>query len=204
MATGAGKTVVMAMLIAWHTLNKRANPQDARFSNTFLIVTPGITIRDRLRVLLPNDPENYYRQRDIVPAQDHELLEQAKIVITNFHAFQQRERSDTSRLTKQLAGQTATGVNKETPDQMVRRVCRELNTKKYIIVLNDEAHHCYRRKPDGEDEALTGDERAEAKERDEEARIWISGIEAVQAKIGVKAIYDLSATPFFLRGSHRR
>ena len=71
MATGSGKTVVMAMLIAWHTLNKLANPQDARFSDTFLIVTPGITIRDRLRVLLPNDPENYYRQRDIVPAQLH-------------------------------------------------------------------------------------------------------------------------------------
>lgn len=66
MATGSGKTVVMAMLIAWQTLNKLANPQDARFSDTFLIVTPGITIRDRLRVLLPNDPDNYYRQRDIV------------------------------------------------------------------------------------------------------------------------------------------
>lgn len=84
---------------------------------------------------------------------------------------------------------------------MVRRVCRELSTKKNIIVLNDEAHHCYRRKPDGEDEALTGDDRVEAKSREEEARIWISGIEAVKAKIGVKAIYDLSATPFFLRGS---
>jgi type III restriction enzyme len=67
--------------------------------------------------------------------------------------------------------------------------------------LSDEAHHCYRRKPDGEDETLTGDDRIEAKSREEEARIWISGIEAVKAKIGVKAIYDLSATPFFLRGS---
>jgi type III restriction enzyme len=84
---------------------------------------------------------------------------------------------------------------------MVRRACRELKGKKNIIVLNDEAHHCYRRKPDGEDERLTGDERVEAKSRDEEARIWISGLEAVEAKIGVKAIYDLSATPFFLRGS---
>ena len=84
---------------------------------------------------------------------------------------------------------------------MVRRVCRELGTKKNIVVLNDEAHHCYRRKPDGEDEKLTGDDRIEAEQRDEEARIWISGIEAVKAKIGVKAIYDLSATPFFLRGS---
>jgi type III restriction enzyme len=89
----------------------------------------------------------------------------------------------------------------ETPGEMVRRVCRELGTKKNIIVLNDEAHHCYRRKPDGEGEKLTGDDRVEAKQREEEARIWISGIEAVKEKIGVRAIYDLSATPFFLRGS---
>ena len=84
---------------------------------------------------------------------------------------------------------------------MVRRVCRELGTKKNIIVLNDEAHHCYRRKPDAEDEQLTGDDRVEARQREQEARVWICGLEAVKAKIGVKAIYDLSATPFFLRGS---
>src|ERR1017187_1765844 len=163
MATGSGKTVVMAMLIAWHTLNKRANPQDIRFSDTFLIVTPGITIRDRLRVLIPNDPENYYRQRDIVPAHWQEQLGQANILITNFHAFLLHESSNGSRLTKVLSGQTETGINKETPDRMVRRVCRELGGKKNIIVLNDEAHHCYRRKPDGEEELLSGDERAEAR-----------------------------------------
>ena len=201
MATGSGKTVVMAMLIAWHTLNKLANPQDARFSNAFLIITPGITIRDRLRVLLPNDPDNYYRQWEIATPQQLERLGQAKIKITNFHALQLRERGDCARLTKQISGQTATGVNQESPDQMVRRVCSEFGNKKNVIVLNDEGHHCYRRKPDDEDEELTGDERIQAKRRDEEARVWISGIEAVKAKIGVKAIYDLSATPFFLRGS---
>src|SRR5713101_6682965 len=201
MATGSGKTVVMAMLIAWHTLNKRTNPQDARFSDTFLIVTPGITIRDRLRVLLPNDPENYYRQRDIVPAQLQDQLGQAKILITNYHAFQLREKVAAGKITKSILADGQPSPFTETPDQMVRRVCRELSTKKNIIVLNDEAHHCYRRKPDAEDETLTGDDRIEAKQRDEEARIWISGIEAVKAKIGVKAIYDLSATPFFLRGS---
>ncbi|MDD5558240.1 BPTD_3080 family restriction endonuclease [Candidatus Methylomirabilis sp.] len=205
MATGSGKTVVMAMLIAWHTLNKRANPQDARFSDTFLIVTPGITIRDRLRVLLPNDPDNYYRQRDIVPAQLQDQLGQAKIIITNYHAFQLREKVAAGKITKSiLTAQQPDSQSSpftETPDQMVRRVCRELSAKKNIIVLNDEAHHCYRHKPDGEDEMLTGDERIEAKQRDEEARVWVSGIEAVKAKIGVKAIYDLSATPFFLRGS---
>ena len=201
MATGSGKTVVMAMLIAWHTLNKRANPQDARFSDTFLIVTPGITIRDRLRVLWPNDPENYYRQRDIVPTQLQDDLGQAKIIITNYHAFQLREKVAAGKITKSILADGQPSPFTETPDQMVRRVCRELSTKKNIIVLNDEAHHCYRRKPDGEDETLTGDDRIEAKQRDEEARVWISGIESVKAKIGVKAIYDLSATPFFLRGS---
>lgn len=193
MATGSGKTVVMAMLIAWHTLNKRANPQDARFSDTFLIVTPGITIRDRLRVLLPNDPENYYRQRDIVPAQYQYQLGQAKILITNYHAFQQREKVAAGKITKSILANGQPSPFTETLDQMVRRVCRELSTKKNIIVLNDEAHHCYRRKPDAEDETLTGDDRVEAKSREEEARIWITGIEAVKAKIGVKAIYDLSA-----------
>jgi type III restriction enzyme len=197
MATGAGKTVVMAMLIAWHTLNKHANPQDARFSDTFLIVAPGITIRDRLRVLLPNDPENYYRQRDIVSSQQQEELGQAKILIINFHAFQLRERVAASKITKSILVNGEVSPFTEIPDQMVLRVCRELGTKKNIVVLNDESHHCYRRKPDSNDEVLTG----EAKSRDEDARVWISGIEAVKAKIGVKVIYDLSATPFFLSGS---
>jgi type III restriction enzyme len=201
MATGSGKTVVMAMLIAWHTLNKRANPQDIRFSDTFLIITPGITIRDRLRVLLPNDPQNYYRQRDIIPAELQDQLGQAKILITNFHAFQLREKIAAGKITKSILADGQPGLFTETPEQMVRRVCRELSNKKNIIVINDEAHHCYRRKPDGIDETLTGDDRIEAKNREEEARVWISGIEAVKTKIGVKAIYDLSATPFFLSGS---
>lgn len=84
---------------------------------------------------------------------------------------------------------------------MVRRACRGFGAKKNILVLNDEAHHCYRRKPDGEDAALSGGDRREAEKRNEEARLWISGLEAIQKKIGVRTVYDLSATPFFLRGS---
>ncbi|MCK6556745.1 DEAD/DEAH box helicase family protein [Candidatus Binatia bacterium] len=201
MATGSGKTVVMAMLIAWHTLNKLADPQNAHFSDAFLIVTPGITIRDRLRVLLPNDPNNYYRQRDIVPGYVLEKLGRASILITNFHAFRPREKVQAGKLTKSILARGGNGAFTETQDQMVRRVCRELGSKKNIVVINDEAHHCYRRKPDGEEITLKGDERKEAAKRDEEARVWISGLEAVKRKIGVKVIHDLSATPFFLRGS---
>jgi len=200
MATGSGKTVVMAMLIAWHVLNKLANPQDARFSDTFLIVTPGITIKDRLRVLYPNDPNNYYQERDILPQDLMTDLNKANIIITNFHAFKPRELVKAGRLTKNILGNTLT----ESPDQMVRRVCRELGSKKNIIVINDESHHCYRRKQETEENKLTGDERKEAEKREEEARVWISGLEAVKNKIGIKAIYDLSATPFFLRGSGYR
>ncbi|HEY2839301.1 MAG TPA: DEAD/DEAH box helicase family protein, partial [Pirellulales bacterium] len=201
MATGSGKTVVMAMLIAWQALNKLANPQDARFSDTFLIVTPGITIRDRLRVLLPNDPENYYRQRDVLPAYQHEELGRAKIVISNYHAFQLRERVKAGKLTKEILADGRPNPFLETPDQMVRRVCRELGNKKNVIVINDEAHHCYRKRPTEEEPKLTGEERTEAEKRNKSAHIWLSGLEAVKQKIGVRAVYDLSATPFFLRGS---
>ncbi len=205
MATGSGKTVVMAMLIAWQVLNKQEYPQDARFTDTFLIVTPGITIRDRLRVLLPNDPGNYYRERDVVAPEVLERLARARISITNFHAMKTRENSDAARITKAILAKGQPSALSETPDQMVRRVCRDLGAKKEIIVINDEAHHCYRRKPDpdpdADDEPLIGDDRIEAEKRDEAARVWLSGLEAVKEKIGIKAIYDLSATPFFLRGS---
>ena len=201
MATGSGKTVVMAMLIAWHVLNKSANKQDRRFSDAFLIVTPGITIRDRLRVLLPSDPQNYYRQMDIVPPDLRDQLGKSKIIITNFHSFRLREHNKASKLTKSILAEGKAGPFTETPAQMVRRSCRDLGNKRNILVINDEAHHCYRRKPDGVKERLKDDERKEAEKREEAARIWISGLEAVKAKIGIRAIYDLSATPFFLRGS---
>ena len=201
MATGTGKTVLMSMIIAWHVLNKAASKQDARFGDTFLVVTPGITIRDRLRVLQPNDPENYYRKLDLVPSDMMPELEKAKILITNYHTFKPRERTAAGKLTKNILSQDGESVFTETPAQMVSRVCRSLGIKKNIIVLNDEAHHCYRRRVGGDDEKLAADDRKEAQKREEEARIWISGLEAIQKKIGVKMVYDLSATPFFLKGS---
>ncbi|MCL2649086.1 MAG: DEAD/DEAH box helicase family protein [Phycisphaerales bacterium] len=201
MATGSGKTVVMAMMIAWQALNKLANPQDARFSDTFLVVTPGITIRDRLRVLLPSDPQNYYEAMEIIPADLKSEMGKIKIVITNYHAFKRREKLGAGKVTKSILGDGDGSAFIESEGEMVRRVCRGLGNKKNLIVINDEAHHCYRRRIGGEEVALSGDEKRESEKREEEARIWISGIEAVKRKIGVKTVYDLSATPFFLRGS---
>jgi type III restriction enzyme len=203
MATGSGKTTVMAMLIAWHALNAVRHPGSRTFSRGFLIVTPGITIRDRLRVLLPNDPESYYRHRELVPSDMLPDMDKAKIVITNYHAFKLRERIQISKVGRALLKGRGEALDTlETEGQMLQRVMAELMSMKGVVVLNDEAHHCYREKADARDqEDLKGEDREEAKKNNEAARLWISGIETVKKKLGLNAVYDLSATPFFLRGS---
>jgi type III restriction enzyme len=207
MATGSGKTVVMAMLIAWQTLNKVHYPRDARFSSKFLVVTPGITIRDRLRVLLPEEPENYYKLRDLIPPDLKSGLEHARVVITNYHAFQLKDAKEirgVSRNTRLLLkGNRQDDPFKETPQAMVSRVLRDLGAtgkeKHQIVVLNDEAHHCYLDKPLPADagEKLKADE----KEANEAARVWFRGLQAIAKHAGIKQIYDLSATPYYLKGS---
>jgi type III restriction enzyme len=193
----------MAMLIAWHTLNAVRHPGSKTFSRGFLIVTPGITIRDRLRVLLPNDPESYYRHRELVPADMLPDMDKAKIVVTNYHAFKLRERVQISKVGRALLKGRGEDLNTlETEGQMLQRVMPELMSMKGIVVLSDEAHHCYREKADlGDAEDLKGEDKDEAKKNNEAARLWISGIEIVKKKLGLSAVYDLSATPFFLRGS---
>lgn len=203
MATGAGKTTVMAMLMAWQTVNAVRSPTSNLFTRGFLIVAPGITIKDRLRVLLPSDPDSYYKSRELVPSDMLEDINKAKIVITNYHAFQLKELIDTNKVGRSLLqGRGEPIQTKETEGQMVRRVAEELMGLKNIVVINDEAHHCYREKPDNEDIAdLKGDEKKEAESQNKAARLWINGLEAFKRKLGVRAVYDLSATPFFLRGS---
>ena len=214
LATGAGKTTVMAMLIAWQTINAVRRPGSKHFTRGFLVVSPGLTIKDRLRVLQPNDPDSYYASRELVP---HDLLDdvnRAKIVITNYHAFMLRERMDLSKGGRQLLqGRTGDAPKTlETEGQMLQRVMPDLMGMKNVFAINDEAHHCYREKPADDSEftdekgnKLTGDELKDAKVRakkdNEAARVWISGLESVNRKLGVARVMDLSATPFFLSGS---
>jgi len=204
MATGAGKTVVMAMLIAWQTINKVHSPQDARYAKRFLVVTPGITIRDRLRVLLPSDPGNYYRMRELVPGDLWGSLQEAHVLITNYHQFLKRDRKEirgvAANTRKILTHGKKVDPFEENDNEMVARVLRDFmgRGKGEIVVFNDEAHHCYQNKPLGDtDEPLD----AEAKERNQDARVWFKGLQAVKKKVGIKTIYDLSATPFYLAGS---
>ncbi len=203
LATGAGKTTVMAMLIAWQTINKVRRPNSRKFTRGFLLIAPGITIRDRLRVLHPNDPDSYYESRELVPCDMLSDLDKAKIVITNYHAFKLRERIDLSKGGRSLLQGRGDALNTlETEGQMLQRVMPSLMGMKNVMVLNDEAHHCYREKPNShEDDDLKGDDKKEADKNNEAARLWITGIESVNRKLGVARVMDLSATPFFLSGS---
>lgn len=209
LATGAGKTTVMAMLIAWQTVNANRRPNSKLFSNAFLIVAPGITIRDRLRVLIPNDPESYYFHRELVPADMRKDIEKARIVITNYHAFQRREKTTLATETRALLqGHGPDLSTRETEGEMVRRVVGSLMGCKNIVAINDEAHHCYRDKsgPDAVDaeDDLKGDDKKVAKKQNQYARLWINGLEAVNRVLGISTVFDLSATPFYLAGSGYR
>jgi type III restriction enzyme len=169
----------------------------------FLVVSPGLTIRDRLRVLQPNDPDSYYASRELVPGDMLGDLERAKIVITNYHAFRLRDRMELSKGGRSLLQGRGEALDTlETEGQMIQRVMPDLMGLKNILILNDEAHHCYREKPgDPAETDLAGEDKQEAEKNNEAARVWISGIEAVKRKLGIERAIDLSATPFFLRGS---
>ena len=204
LATGAGKTTVMAMLIVWQTVNAVRHPASKLFTRGFLVYPPGLTIKDRLRVLQPNDPDSYYRDRELVPTDMLDDVNRAKIVITNYHAFRLRELIEISRGGRQLLQGRRGEEPKtlETEGQMLQRVMPDLMGMKGIFGINDAAHHCYREKPiEADEEYLKGDERKEAEKNNEAARVWISGLEAVNRKLRLSRVIDLSATPFFLSGS---
>ena len=167
------------------------------------MVAPGLTIRDRLRVLQTNDPDSYYASRELVPNDMLNDLDRAKIVITNYHAFKLRERLKLSKGGRSLLrGRGEALSTLETEGQMLQRVMPDLMGMKNIMAINDEGHHCYREKP-GEDDVsdLKGDDKKEAKKNNEAARLWITGLEIVSRKLSITRVIDLSATPFFLRGS---
>jgi type III restriction enzyme len=190
MATGSGKTVVIGMVIAWQVLNKLANPQDRRFSDGVLLVCPNLTIRERLQVLLPWKSGNYYEKFDLLPHGMMERLQQGRFQITNWHLFQPRD----DRRSKSVMQR-----GPESDKAFARRVLKELGNKQNILVINDEAHHAYRPAPLPEElrEQLSPEEIAER----EEATVWVSGLDRIHAVRGINFCADLSATPFYIKGS---
>lgn len=210
MATGTGKTVVMAALILYHYVNRQEYRQDTRFCDYFLLVAPGITIKDRLGVLFvdnnPNKHEarDYYRERDLVPPRFERILDglNARLVITNYHAFEPKTLQGNKRSVFD-GKRTADGKKQEGKEDMalvLRRVLGKFKKGGRILLLNDEAHHCYLPLPKSK---TNDDQPAEdnVKEENERAAVWYSGLREIARRYEVRAVYDLSATPYYLSGS---
>lgn len=208
MATGSGKTVVMACLICYHYFNRQEYRNDTRFADYFLIVAPGITIKSRLGVLFvdtknknPKDIEDYYRIRGLVPGNLEHRLENlnARLVITNYHTFEPKILQGNKRSPfdgkVDLQGKKIDTGNKEDFSQVVKRTLGKFKAGSRVLVLNDEAHHCYLPKSKSK---TTDNEEADENAR---AAIWFSGIREISKKFKLQSVYDLSATPYYLTGS---
>lgn len=248
MATGSGKSTVMAMLAAWSILNKVTDRSDARFSDVVLAVCPNVTIRSRLGEIDPEQGDaSLYRTRDLVPEALMPQLRQGRVLIMNWHGFELQDQQGGAKVVKagvpyrtketlkigpktttargsriisqsDLELQIATGqiaVIGETRDKdgelksveveairyresetaWIRRLFeKEIGGKQNILVLNDEAHHAYRIRPDEAFEEEDDDEGYEEKE----ATVWVEGLDRLHRNRGINFCVDLSATPYFL------
>jgi len=208
MATGSGKTVVMACLICYHYFNRQEYRNDTRFADYFLIVAPGLTIKRRLGVLFvdtknknPKDIEDYYHFLSLVPVNmEHRLGNiNARLVITNYHIFEPKILQGNKRSPfdgkVNLKGEKIDTGNKEDFSQVVKRTIGKFKSGSRILIINDEAHHCYLPKS----KSKTTDN----EESDENARaaVWFNGLKEIAKKFKLQGVYDLSATPYYLTGS---
>jgi len=187
MATGSGKTIVIAMLIAWQVLNKVTYPQDSRFSKNVFIVAPGLTVKNRLQVLLPFGENNFYDEFNIVPVGLKEKLRQGKIIIKNLHALNWESEE---RIVKRKSVDKR-GVKSD--EAYVREVLEEMSNSKNILIINDEAHHAWRVLAESKIKGLN-------KAVIDEATKWIGGLDRIHKARGIQNCFDFSATPFTTTG----
>ena len=206
MATGTGKTIVMCMLIAWQVCNKAYNKRDARFTSRFLVIAPGITIRDRLRVLFPHDDGNYYDFQGLVPNDLRNLLDDAAIVITNYHTFLPKLAKEFGGVSKNtrliLTGGEDDGRFHESDEDVVDRIMRDLSSRgrarsSSSMTRRTTATRTSRLIPEPEPRSSRRTTRSATSTPESGS----AASKAVAERVGVKTVYDLSATPFYLSGS---
>lgn len=183
MATGSGKTIVMAMAIAWHVINKVTYPNDARFSKNVLVVAPGLTVKNRLKVLVPAGVGNYFDAFRIVPSALLDRLRQGHVQVINWHTlnWESEERIQKRRSVDKRGAKS--------DEAYVREVLEEMASSRSILVINDEAHHAWRVPAESKIKGVSKDEI-------EEATKWIGGLDRINRARGILGCYDFSATPF--------
>lgn len=189
MCTGGGKTTVMAMLIAWMVCNKVAYPQDKRFSKNVFVVAPGLTVKSRLSVLETGGTDNYYVEFGVVPVGLVDKLRQGKVRIVNWQALAWED-EESARKKKSVDKRGA-----KSDEAYAREVLGELSRARNLLVINDEAHHAWRKNPEVKI-SLAGQDKKEYVESEEEATVWVGGLDRIHKARGILGCYDFSATPF--------
>ena len=187
MATGSGKTIVMAMAIAWHILNKVATPQDTRFARNVLVVAPGLTVKIRLAVLEPAGADNYYEAFNIVPSPMLDKLRQGRVLVRNWHAMAW----DSEEQIRKRRSVDKRGVKSD--EAYTREILGEMAGARNLLVINDEAHHAWRVNWEAEGKYLRS---RDLKDSAEEATVWIGGLDRLHRSRTILGCYDFSATPF--------
>lgn len=183
MATGTGKTVVMAMLIAWQVLNKTAYPTDPRFSQNILVIAPGLTVKNRLSVLVPSSEGNYYDAFNIVPPALAETLRQGKVLVHNWQALAW----ETEEHIKKRKSVDKRGPKSD--EAYVREILGDMARHKNLLVINDEAHHAWRVPAESKVKGV-------AKDEIDQATIWVQGLDRIHAARNIISCFDFTATPF--------
>jgi type III restriction enzyme len=187
MATGSGKTIVMAMTIAWHILNKVAYPQHTRFAKNVLVMAPGLTVKNRLAVLQPAAAGNYYEKFNIVPSALLDKLRQGKVLVRNWHALAW----GSDMQIKKRKSVDKRGAKSD--EAYTREVLGEMASARNLLVINDEAHHAWRINWQAEGKYLHS---RDMKDSAEAATVWIGGLDRLHRSRGILKCYDFSATPF--------
>ena len=181
LCTGGGKTIVMSMLIAWQVCSSVNYPRDKRFTKYVMCVAPNLTVKKRLQVLRTDEPENYYARFCVVPPEMNYALNQGKIIIHNWQALSWESEEQIAKR------KSVEKIGAKSDSAYAREVLHDMPGAKNILVINDEAHHAYRVKPD--------DKKIERAER-EKATVWIQGLDRIDRARGIMTCYDFSATPF--------
>lgn len=201
LATGSGKTLVAAMVITWAFVNRAISPESREYPDVALVCAPNLTVKERLSVLRPDAPDNYYDAFDLVPAKWRPLIHRGSVFIENWHRFARESPHKDGEKTYAVVDK-----GEEQPTDFLRRLMGDVTDRLPILVLNDEGHHCWRPAAGATvGGGLTGDDKTAFDEEAQEATVWVDGLDRLNAaggdSPGILMAVDLSATPFRIRGS---
>jgi type III restriction enzyme len=190
MATGSGKTIVMAMLIAYNILNKVSYKQDNRFSKNILVVSPGLTVKKRLSVLYPTDENNYYKEFNVVPTTLMDYLRQGHVQVINWHmlAWDTQDKLNNKAQKRQLRSVDKRRYMEVSDSAYTKMVLGEMAKSNNILVINDEAHHAWR--------TAAESKAKQVKREDIDNTVWIGGLDKLNRQVNILRCHDFSATPF--------